>query len=159
MPSGGKTGGVPKSLSPLFFRVFMIQAIINFVVGSASYTAIKHNRFAINGTGQYFVYIGLCLAFIGLFFEVVGDEQLRVHIKKGSHTLLQSGLWSITRHPNYLGEILIWFGMYIAGISLIFDGAVNTVYYIVLSLSPIIMSLVLVKISTPPLLEKKYGQI
>lgn len=82
MPSGGKTG-VPKSLSPLFFRVFfMIQAIINFVVGSASYTAIKHNRFAINGTGQYFVYIGLCLAFIGLFFEVVGDEQLRVHIKK-----------------------------------------------------------------------------
>jgi steroid 5-alpha reductase family enzyme len=99
------------------------------------------------------VYLGVLLALIGLFFEVVGDEQLRQHIKKGTHTLLQSGLWSITRHPNYLGEILIWIGLYITGLSLLMTGSVNPLYYLVLILSPLIMSTVLIKISTP-LLEK-----
>lgn len=136
-----------------FFRVFMIQGIINFVVGSASYTTIKYNSFSFKGAGQALVYIGLLIALIGLFFEVVGDEQLRQHIKKGTRTLLQTGLWSVTRHPNYLGEILIWVGLYIAGISVVIEGSVSGLYYGVLILSPVIMSLVLIKISTP-LLEK-----
>lgn len=136
-----------------FFRVFMIQGIINFVVGSASYTTIKYNSFSFKGAGQALVYIGLLIALIGLFFEVVGDEQLRQHIKKGTRTLLQTGLWSVTRHPNYLGEILIWVGLYIAGISVVLEGSVSGLYYGVLILSPVIMSLVLIKISTP-LLEK-----
>jgi len=136
-----------------FFRVFMIQAIINFVVGSTSYTIIKYNNFAFSGSIQFVVYVGLLIAFIGLFFEVVGDEQLRQHIKKKTRTLLQTGLWSITRHPNYFGEILIWIGLYIAGISLVLNGDINIIYYVVLILSPIIMSVVLIKISTP-LLEK-----
>jgi len=136
-----------------FFRVFMIQAIINFVVGSTSYTIIKYNNFEFSGSIQFVVYVGLLIAFIGLFFEVVGDEQLRQHIKKKTRTLLQTGLWSITRHPNYFGEILIWIGLYIAGISLVLNGDINIIYYVVLILSPIIMSVVLIKISTP-LLEK-----
>lgn len=136
-----------------FFRVFVIQGIINFVVGSASYTVIKYNAFSFKSTDQYFVYIALLISLIGLFFEVVGDEHLRQHINKGTHTLLQSGLWSITRHPNYLGEILIWVGLYATGITLFFSGSVNPLYYIVLAISPILMSVVLIKVSTP-LLEK-----
>lgn len=136
-----------------FFRVFMVQGIINFIVGSASYTAIKYNTFSFDSSNQYVVYVGLLIALIGLFFEVVGDEQLRQHISKGTHTLLQSGLWSITRHPNYFGEILIWIGLYISGITLLFSGSVNPFYYIVLVISPILMSVVLIKVSTP-LLEK-----
>ena len=136
-----------------FFRVFMIQAMINFVVGSASYYIIKFNQFSFRSIQQVFVYIGLFIAFTGLFFEVVGDEQLKRHIQKKSAKLLQSGLWSITRHPNYLGEILIWTGLYISGISLLFTSSTNTIYYIVLSLSPVLMTTVLIKISTP-LLEK-----
>lgn len=136
-----------------FFRVFMIQGIINFVVGSASYTVIKFNNFNFDSVLQYIVYIGLLIAFIGLFFEVVGDEQLRQHIKKGTRTLLDSGLWSVTRHPNYFGEILIWIGLYISGISLMFADTINPLYYILLVISPLIMSAVLIKISTP-LLEK-----
>lgn len=136
-----------------FFRVFMIQGIINFVVGSASYTVIKYNEFRFEDSLQYLVFIGLFIAVVGLFFEVVGDEQLRQHIKKGSRTLLQSGLWSITRHPNYFGEILIWIGLYATGVSLFLTGSVSPIYYFVLILSPILMSVVLIKISTP-LLEK-----
>lgn len=143
-----------------FFRVFMIQGIINFVVGSASYTIIKYNEFSFDSSHQYLVYVGLLIALTGLLFEVVGDEQLRQHINKGTRTLLQSGLWSITRHPNYFGEILIWIGLYASGITLFFTGSISPFYYFILIISPIIMSVVLIKISTP-LLEKnmeKYAE-
>ncbi|WP_051912627.1 DUF1295 domain-containing protein [Carnobacterium funditum] len=136
-----------------FFRVFMVQGIINFIVGSASYSVIKYNEFNFNSAYQYFVYVALFISLVGLFFEVVGDEQLRQHINKGSHTLLQSGLWSITRHPNYFGEILIWIGLYASGITLFFAGSVSPIYYLFLIISPILMTTVLIKVSTP-LLEK-----
>lgn len=136
-----------------FFRVFVIQAIINFVVGSASYYVIKFNQFNLDVGFMYFVIIGMIIAFTGLFFEVVGDEQLRQHINKRSGKLLQTGLWSITRHPNYLGEILIWLGLYITGFTSLLNGNFNVVYYIVLIISPVLMTTVLIKLSTP-LLEK-----
>ena len=136
-----------------FFRVFMVQGIINFVVGSASYSVIKYNEFSFSSAHQYLVYIGLLISLVGLFFEVVGDEQLKKHIREGSGTLLTSGLWSVTRHPNYFGEILIWFGLYVSGFTLFFTNSVNPIYYIFLAISPILMSTVLLKVSTP-LLEK-----
>ena len=102
-----------------FFRVFMIQGLINFVVGSAAYSIIKFNAFSFDGLQGVLVGLGSVIALTGLVFEVIGDEQLRRHIQKKTRSLLQTGLWSITRHPNYLGEILIWNGIYLAGFSLL----------------------------------------
>ena len=136
-----------------FFRVFVVQGIINFIVGSASYVVIKYNEFSFDSAHSYFVYAALFIALVGLFFEVVGDEQLRRHINKKTRTLLQSGLWSVTRHPNYFGEILIWIGLYASGITLFFTDSINPYYYLLLIISPILMSTVLIKVSTP-LLEK-----
>lgn len=136
-----------------FFRVFVVQGIINFIVGSASYGVIKYNEFSFDSAHRYFVYAALFIALVGLFFEVVGDEQLRRHINKKTRTLLQSGLWSVTRHPNYFGEILIWIGLYASGITLFFTDSINPYYYLLLIISPILMSTVLIKVSTP-LLEK-----
>lgn len=135
-----------------FFRVFMIQGIINFIVGSAAYSVIKYNVFVFEGFVQYVVILGFLMALIGLFFEVVGDEQLRVHIKKGSRTLMKSGLWSITRHPNYFGEIMIWIGIYLTGATL-FESSFNNLFYSLLIISPLLMATVLIKVSTP-LLER-----
>lgn len=135
-----------------FFRVFMIQGLINFTVGSASYIAIRYNQFSFDKpVVLVIVLIGLLISFTGLFFEVIGDEQLRRHIKKGERKLMKTGLWSITRHPNYFGEILIWSGLYIVGLAT--ASVIGYVYYGLLIISPLIMSAVLIKISTP-LLEK-----
>ena len=139
-----------------FFRVFMIQGLINFIVGSAAYSTIRYNAFT-GGIDSSFVYGGLLIALIGLYFEVVGDEQLRRNIeenkRKGTKSLIQTGLWSITRHPNYFGEILIWMGLYLVGFTLLFTQSVHPLYYDLLVISPLLMSVVLIKISTP-LLEK-----
>ncbi len=140
-----------------FFRVFMIQGLINFVVGSAAYSIIKFNAFSFDGLQVVLVGLGSVIALTGLAFEVIGDEQLRRHIQKKTRSLLQSGLWSITRHPNYLGEILIWNGIYLAGLSLLVTDSVPLVYYVILVLSPLVMSTVLIKISTP-LLEKNMAK-
>ena len=66
----------------------MVQGIINFIVGSASYSIIKYNEFSFDLGHSYIVYLGLFISLTGLFFEVVGDEQLRRHINKGSLTSL-----------------------------------------------------------------------
>jgi len=136
-----------------FFRVFTVQGIINFIVGSASYVIIRYNDFVFSGTSFVIVLLGLIIALVGLFFEVVGDEQLRRHIARGEKKLMDKGLWSITRHPNYFGEIAIWTGLYIIGISLFVTSSIGVLYYLLLIISPVLMATVLIKISTP-LLEK-----
>jgi steroid 5-alpha reductase family enzyme len=143
-------------ISKAFFRVFLLQGLINYLVGVASYVIIYYNRFDAQAWG--WVSLGFGLALVGFFFEVVGDEQLRRHIQKGTKRLLQTGLWSLTRHPNYFGEILIWVGLYGVALTLINRTELSLWYLIALGLSPVVMSSVLIFISTP-LLEahmKKY---
>lgn len=132
-----------------FFRVFMVQGTINFIVGSAPYSVIRFNDFQWDAPHSILVYLALVLSLIGLFFEVVGDRQLKQHIKEGSGKLMTSGLWSLTRHPNYFGEILLWTGLYLTGVTLFFTDSVNPIYYLVLIVSPILMSGVLMRVSTP----------
>lgn len=141
-----------------FFRVIMTQGLINFIVGSAAFSVIHYNEFTFDAPHRFLVYLAFFVSLVGLFFEVVGDAQLKQHIKEGSRTLLQSGLWSLTRHPNYFGEILIWSGLYATGVTLLFTNSVHPLYYIALIISPILMSWVLLRVSTPLLEEnmKKY---
>ena len=51
---------------------------------------------------------------VGFGFEVVGDYQLeRFRAEPGNRgTVLDSGLWRYTRHPNYFGDATMWWGMY-----------------------------------------------
>ena len=57
-------------------------------------------------------YAGAALWLVGMFFEVVGDAQLASFRSDPSNKgkIMDKGLWSWTRHPNYFGESCIWFG-------------------------------------------------
>lgn len=91
---------------------------------------------------------GLLIWIVGFFFEVVGDKQLDTFIKNKTGTIMKTGLWKYTRHPNYFGESSMWFGLafiaYSSGVSLF------------VFLSPFLITYLLLKVSGIPMLEKRW---
>ncbi len=63
-------------------------------------------------------WLGVVVAVVGIGIEFISDNQLRAFKKEASaQAVLSSGVWSKVRHPNYLGEILFWWGLYIMAIN------------------------------------------
>ena len=91
--------------------------------------------------------IGVALWAVGVFFEAVGDWQLtRFRSDPASAgAVLDSGLWRYTRHPNYFGDVCVWWGLYLI--------AAATGVGALTILSPVLMTVLLVKVSGVPLLE------
>jgi steroid 5-alpha reductase family enzyme len=61
-------------------------------------------------------YIGLAIFIIGFSIEVISDFQLANHLanpKPGTGKFIKSGLWRYSRHPNYFGEAVIWWGIWL----------------------------------------------
>lgn len=83
----------------------------------------------------------------GMFFEVVGDWQLArfQRNRESAGEVMDQGLWRYTRHPNYFGEALLWWGIWLAALS---AGAWWSV------ISPLLMTWLLLRISGVALLEK-----
>jgi steroid 5-alpha reductase family enzyme len=93
-----------------------------------------------------FDFIGAALWAIGLTFEAVGDWQL-ARFKANPNNkgqVMARGLWRYTRHPNYFGDALLWWG--------IFCFALPSGWWTIVS--PIVMTTLLLKISGVALLEK-----
>jgi len=66
------------------------------------------------GTANIIVGIGYLLATIAVFIELVADEQLRAFKKQAANgEFITTGLWRYSRHPNYFGEILFWFSLWV----------------------------------------------
>ena len=83
-------------------------------------------------------------------FESVSDFQL-LQFKRSNPTkneIMRTGLWKYSRHPNYFGEILIWWGLF-------FISSAFGRWYIAI-LSPITISWLLIRVSGVPMLEEKY---
>lgn len=59
--------------------------------------------------------IGIAIMLIGVAFELFADMQMHRHLSRNtSRNVCQEGLWKYSRHPNYLGEITFWIGVYLA---------------------------------------------
>jgi steroid 5-alpha reductase family enzyme len=127
------------------WKVFLAQALILWTV-SAPLLAGLSGGSPENLTVADFV--GSLMWLIGFAFEAVGDAQLAAF--RGDPTnagnVLSTGLWRYTRHPNYFGDALIWWGLFVIATSV--PGGVWTVF------SPILMTLLLVRISGVAPLEK-----
>lgn len=99
-----------------YVRVFLVQAVLAWAVSLPIYFAIVSLR---PPALTMLDYLGVVLFVIGLGFEAVGDEQLRRfrgdRANKGK--VLDAGLWRYTRHPNYFGEALLWWGFGLIGLA------------------------------------------
>jgi steroid 5-alpha reductase family enzyme len=92
--------------------------------------------------------VGIVLWGVGFFFEAVGDWQL-LRFKANPQNkgkVMDQGLWAYTRHPNYFGEAVLWWGMFL--ITLATPGSGWTV------ISPLLITGLLLKVSGVTLLEK-----
>jgi steroid 5-alpha reductase family enzyme len=143
----------PYVLLKSFVRIFLVQALFMFVI---SFVLIANIMSGIVLPLQPISYVllglGLLVWFIGFYFQAVGDQQLATFIQDPKHKgqLITTGLWRYTRHPNYFGEVMMWWGIAILG----FANSFEIVYPIIALLSPLIVTWLLRFVSGVPLLEK-----
>ena len=97
-----------------YFRVFLLQALVAWVVSVPIYFAIVS---IVPGTLTLVDYAGIALFVAGFLFEAIGDEQLRRFRAdpRNVKLVLEDGLWAYSRHPNYFGEALLWWGFGLIG--------------------------------------------
>ena len=95
--------------------------------------------------------IGLSVWILGFGIEAIADKQKTVFNTEPNNQgkWIDSGLWSYSRHPNYLGEILLWTGIAFFGISC-FTGLERVAW-----ISPIFIYLLLTKVSGIPILDQR----
>jgi steroid 5-alpha reductase family enzyme len=129
-----------------YLQVFVLQGFILLIIISP----IIHAAASEPVDWNVFTWMGLFCWIVGFYFQAVADHQLSVFMKqrKNAGEIMQTGLWKFSRHPNYFGEILMWWGIFIITLPL-----KNSLYFII---SPVIITLLIVFVSGIPLLEKKY---
>jgi steroid 5-alpha reductase family enzyme len=96
-----------------------------------------------------FLIIGAAMWALGFVIEVIADRQ-KTRFRKdpaNADKFISSGLWSISRHPNYLGEIILWIGIAVIALPVLSGWQWVTL------ISPIFVSFLLLKVSGVPLLE------
>jgi steroid 5-alpha reductase family enzyme len=59
--------------------------------------------------------VAVCVTALAIWYEMTADRQLRTFLqsRESNEQLLKSGLWAYSRHPNYFGEVLFWWGIYL----------------------------------------------
>lgn len=129
------------------YRVFLIQAAIMVVVSLPVQVAAYQT--APLGLLDH---LGLLVWLVGFAFETVGDWQL-TRFKADPATkgaVMDRGLWRYTRHPNYFGDACVWWGLFLFACHHP-TGPLTVV-------APVVMTLLLVKGTGKPLLEKDIAQ-
>jgi steroid 5-alpha reductase family enzyme len=91
------------------FKVFLLQALLLWIVSSPLLLAHLVGGKSITSTDG----VGVSLWGFGFFYEAIGDWQLRRFKKDPANSgqVMRSGLWSLSRHPNYFGEAVLWWGI------------------------------------------------
>ena len=131
----------------LFFRTWMLQGLWVTVTAGAGLAALSSGR-----SVQLNMVDGIAIALwlSGFAIEVIADRQKRQFRQaQGRSAYITSGLWALSRHPNYFGEIMLWGAMALLALP-----ALVSWQYLTL-LSPLFVYFLLTRISGIPLLEHK----
>ena len=129
------------------YTVFGVQGLLMWIVSLPIQVALCDSAVK---WFTLFDALGLALWITGFFFEAVGDFQL-ARFKKDPENrgkVMDRGLWRYTRHPNYFGDALVWWGLFLIAVPAGKEIAIATV------ISPVIMTELLRNVSGVKLLEK-----
>ncbi len=129
-----------------FFRVYMFQGLIIFLVDFPVLFVNANNNLNLG----LIDIIGISIWIIGFYFEAVGDYQLRKFLNDKNRTkkVMDQGLWKYTQHPNYFGEVTMWWGIYVISLMIPLG--------FVMIFSPVLITFMILKVSGVRLLNKRY---
>ncbi|HIF75333.1 MAG TPA: DUF1295 domain-containing protein [Porticoccaceae bacterium] len=138
----------------LIMKTIFLRYLLTWTLGGCwVFVTMAAGLAAITSTTQAgidtFLIIGCSLWLFGFGFEVIADRQKTIFRKnsENSNNFITSDLWSITRHPNYFGEIILWVGITVAAFPALSGWQLITL------MSPIFVTLLLIKVSGVKLLE------
>ena len=129
-----------------FLQVFLLQGFLLLVISLPVTVAITRSGRPLGVLDG----IGFCIWLVGFLFEAIGDFQLLQFKKDPANKgrIMNIGLWHYTRHPNYFGEVTLWWGIFL--ICLAVPGSIWTVA------GPLTITWLILRVSGTPLLEKRY---
>jgi len=123
--------------------VFGLQGVLMWVVSLPVQLAMTPADPAVG----WIAVVGVIVWGVGLFFETVGDAQLTRFKADPDNVgqVLDDGLWRYTRHPNYFGDFCVWWGIFLV--------AAETGDALFGIIGPIVMTVLLTRVSGVPMLE------
>ncbi len=129
-----------------FLKVFLLQGIVLWIIAVPIVVTFSSP----NAPFGVMDIVGLILWTFGWIFEIIADQQL-AHFKadplnKGK--ILTTGLWKYSRHPNYFGEVLLWWGIAISA----FSGTSSFFVF----LGPLVLLFLILFVTGIPPLEARY---
>ena len=143
----------PYVLLKSYINIFLLQALFMLIISLVIvFNVMSGFSNPVDPMMLIPIILGVMVWLGGYFFQSVGDRQLAIFITKPENkgTLMTQGLWAYTRHPNYFGEVMMWWGIAILG----FANSFGIVFPLIALISPLVVTWLLRYVSGVPLLEK-----
>ena len=144
-----KTNIVLKS----FIRVYIFQGIVIFIVSFPVWFINIINNYSVESFLDFFgitLWLGGIIWLIGFLFETIGDYTLYKFLQKPENKgeIMDRGVWKLSQHPNYFGEVTQWWGIYVI--------ALGAPFGFITILGPIFITYMIINVSGIRLLDKRF---
>ena len=99
-----------------YFRVFMLQGVLQAIIAAPIFIIFGANEV---GDSMPIILTALFLFAVGFLFESIADQQMKKFKSdpNNSSKIMNKGLWKYSRHPNYFGDFLQWFAIFVLSLS------------------------------------------
>jgi steroid 5-alpha reductase family enzyme len=127
----------------IYIKIFLVQGFFMFLIAVPIMLIVRDCTKELTMLD----YVGVVVWVVGFLFESISDYQLQHFLQRPENKgkIMRAGLWAYTRHPNYFGEVVMWWGIFLI--------ALNSQYGIFALVSPLAISWLLY-VSCIPKLEK-----
>ncbi|MEP2772049.1 MAG: DUF1295 domain-containing protein [Fulvivirga sp.] len=129
-----------------FLQVYCLQMFILLILAAPIITLAKADT-PVSIYAYHIIFIATWS--IGFLWEAIADYQLTQFKKSNTGKVLTTGLWRYSRHPNYFGELIMWWSLFFI--------VLPTEYGIYTIVCPVLLTFLLFKVSGVPMLEEKYA--
>ncbi len=134
-----------------FASFWLLQAVSAWVILLPVSLVLSHN---VDAGFSLLTLVGLGISILGLGIETIADWQKYTFKRRPQNRdrWIETGLWKRSRHPNYFGEMLMWWGMFVYAVPLLQGLSWGVVA------GPVLITYLLLYVSGIPILEKRYDE-